>query len=116
MRILSLFLLLFSFHSNAQHPKCDLPTSWASNMAYVYLVNNSIFEKSDVLHDNTLVVRMASERVGADVYRQIHHVTFELKSGQKAEVITSNEASSEECSLGAVDVFLIDRVFLDPLL
>ncbi|TOM30018.1 hypothetical protein CGH78_24660 [Vibrio parahaemolyticus] len=114
MRIFSLVLLLFSSFSNANTPKCDLPTSWAANMAYVYLTNNNIFSKSEVLHGNTVVVRMASEIVDSDVYRQIHHITFTLKSGRKIAVITSNEASSEECSLGAVDVFLIERVFSDP--
>ncbi|WP_282175941.1 hypothetical protein [Vibrio nereis] len=112
MRAISILLtLFFSSLSYAHNPECDLPTSWAPNMAYVYLVNNNVFTKSDVLHDRTVVVRLASEKLAYDIYRQIHHVTFTLKSGKQVEIITSNEASSEECSLGVVDVFLIKQVF-----
>ncbi|CAG22533.1 hypothetical protein PBPRB0660 [Photobacterium profundum SS9] len=113
MKYLSIFFLLFSSLSLASSPKCDAPTSWAPNMAYVYLLNNKVLTADKVEHDKTIVSQIASEQIANDIYRQVHHVIFTLKSGESIEVITSNEASSEECSLGSVDVFLISNKFSD---
>ncbi|MGR5154749.1 hypothetical protein [Photobacterium swingsii] len=113
MRFLSILLILFSSLSLASSPKCDTPSSWAPNMAYVYLLNNKVFTAGDVEHDKTLVTRIASEKIENDVYQQVHHVIFKLKSGEDVEVITSNEASSSECSYSGVKVFVISSTFSD---
>jgi len=54
-------------------------------------------------------VRLASERIDKDLYRQIYRITFRVKSGKDIEVITSSNASFDECSMGAVDVFVVSR-------
>lgn len=113
MRFLSIFLMFFSSLALASSPKCDTPSSWAPNMAYVYLVNSKVFTADEVEHDKILVRNIASEKIGNDVYRQVHHVSFKLKSGESVEVITSNEASSEECSLSSVEVFLVSETFTE---
>ncbi|OAN11665.1 hypothetical protein A3K86_22385 [Photobacterium jeanii] len=113
MKFISGFFLAFSSLSFAVSPKCDAPTSWAPSMAYVYLTNHNVIKKDEVDHSKTVVNRMASEKIGNDIYRQIHHVSFKLKTGKVVEVITSNDASSEECSQGTVDVFLISTTYSD---
>lgn len=40
----------------------------------------------------TKTVRLASERVGKDLYRQVHRVTFTEGSGNTIEVITVSDA------------------------
>jgi hypothetical protein len=54
-------------------------------------------------------VRLASEKVGKDLYRQVYDITFYEKTGSKIEVITSSKASNEECSMSGVDVFVVSR-------
>jgi hypothetical protein len=52
---------------------------------------------------------LASEKIGKDLYRQIHYVVFTEKSGRTIEVITSNDASNVECSMSAVKVFVVSK-------
>ncbi|MCG7588370.1 hypothetical protein, partial [Photobacterium sp. OFAV2-7] len=114
MRFLLLFAVLFSSLSLSNSPKCDNPNSWAPRMAYIYLAENKFFTDDEVEHDKIIVRLIASEKIANDIYRQVHHVIFKLKSGEDVEVITSNEASSEECSYSGVKVFVISSTFSDP--
>jgi hypothetical protein len=50
---------------------------------------------------------LASEQIGKDLYRQVHLVTVTEKSGIKIEVVTVNDASTQECSMTGVDVYVI---------
>src|SRR5437763_15834387 len=83
--------------------------SWAPNMAFAHLKNAGITDNSKVDFTKTKVVRLASEKIGDDLYRQLHLVTFTEKSGNRIEVITSNDASSVECSMSDVEVFVVSR-------
>jgi hypothetical protein len=57
----------------------------------------------------TKVVRLASEKRGKDLYRQIHKVTFANNSGVTIEVITMNDASHVECSMSDVELFVVSH-------
>jgi hypothetical protein len=57
----------------------------------------------------TKTMRLASEPIGKDLYRQVHRVTFTEKSGKLIDVITVSSASREECSMGEVDAFLVSK-------
>ncbi len=57
----------------------------------------------------TKTLRLTFERIGEDLYRQVHRVTFTEKSGNSLEVITVSNASHEVCSMGDVDAFLIAK-------
>lgn len=59
------------------------------------------------------MIRLASEKTGKDLYRQIHKVIFTDKLGNTIEVITINDASQVECSVGGVEVFVVSKEFGD---
>ncbi|CAG2324342.1 MULTISPECIES: hypothetical protein [Burkholderia] len=46
---------------------------------------------------------------GKDLYRQIYDITFVDKSGATFQGITSSEASSSECSMSGVDVYVVTQ-------
>jgi hypothetical protein len=93
----------------AGSPDCGGPNSWAANMAFVHLKNDGLIQNETTDFAKTTAVRVASEKIGKDLYRQVHKVTFFDKSGHKIEVITVNDASNVECSMSGVEVFVISR-------
>ncbi|WP_238537985.1 hypothetical protein [Paraburkholderia atlantica] len=78
-------------------------------MALVHLKNAGITDPTKIDESKTKAVRLASEKVGKDLYRQIYDITFIEKNGPRIEVITSSEASAQECSMSGVDVFVVSR-------
>ncbi len=83
-------------------------------MALVHLNNAGITNGSKVDPKKTKTLRLASERIGKDLYHQIHHVTFTETSGKIVAVITSNNVSNEECSMSGVDVYVITKQLGGP--
>ncbi|MDD2720598.1 MAG: hypothetical protein PHH47_04745 [Gallionella sp.] len=102
-----LMLACFAPTAIAKHPDCAGVEHWATSMAFVYLKNQKITNNDALDFTKTKTVRLASERIGKDLYRQVHHVTFTEKSGRTIEAITVNDASSEECSMSSVQVFVV---------
>ena len=78
-------------------------------MAFVHLKNAGITTNDKVDFSKVKAVRLASEKIGKDLYRQVHRVTFVEKSGNIIEVVTSNDVSNEECSMSGVDVYVVSR-------
>ena len=78
-------------------------------MAFVHLKNAGLTNNEKLDFTKTKTVRLASEKIGKDLYRQVHFVVFTERAGTTIEVITSNEASNEECSMSGVEVFVISR-------
>lgn len=101
--------LLTSLSVFAKDPDCSGVESWATVMAFVHLKNAGITDSGKLDSTKTKTTRLASERIGKDLYRQIHHIVFTENSGNTIEVITSNKASSEECSMSGVDVFVVSK-------
>ncbi|MCK9418949.1 MAG: hypothetical protein M0R70_06190 [Nitrospirae bacterium] len=93
----------------AKDPDCAGTERWPTKMAFVHLKNAGITDNSKVDFTKTSTIRLASEKIGGALYRQIHHVKFTEKSGKTIEVITINDASNEECSRSDVDVFVVSR-------
>ena len=54
---------------------------------------------------------LASEKIDKDLWRQVYDVKYEKTSGELLEAIVVHEASSDECSMGGGDVFLVSRHF-----
>ena len=107
-RPLAPFLILtFPLLGQAGSPECDGPDSWAARMAYVHLKNSGLTDDGALDFSRTRVFLLSSEEIGPDRYRQIHRVIFTNKTGQALQVLTSNEASSQECSMSGVHVFVI---------
>lgn len=108
--MLCLALLLMVPRLNlAKDPECGRPDGWPATMAFVHLKNAGITTNDKIDFSKTVVVRLASEKIGKNLYRQIHLVTFMEKSGSTIEVITENDASNEECSMTGVDVYVISK-------
>jgi hypothetical protein len=82
-------------------------------MAFVHLKNAGITDNEKVDFTKTKTIRLASEIRGKDLHRQIHQVTFFEKSGSTIQVITSNDVSSEECSMSGVDVYVVSQIIKD---
>jgi hypothetical protein len=78
-------------------------------MAFVHLKNARLTNNERLDFTKTITSRLASEKIGPDLYRQVHHVVFTEKAGGKLEVVTVNHASSEECSMSGVQVFVVSR-------
>ncbi len=78
-------------------------------MAFVHLKNAGLTNNDRIDFPKTSVTRLASERIGKDLHRQVHRVRFFEKSGASLEVITVSDASSSECSMSGVDVFVVAR-------
>lgn len=87
--------------------------SWPVNVAQAKLKNEGITDPTKLDESKTRAVRLASQKVGKDLYRDVYDITFYEKSGRTIEVITSSEASSVECSMGSVDVFVVSKKLAD---
>jgi hypothetical protein len=78
-------------------------------MAFVHLKN----EGHLVNEETARVRRLASERTGPDLYRQVYLMTFVDTAGVPVEVITVSDASNEECSMSGVRVYVVSRAIGD---
>jgi len=95
--------------ARARDPECAGADSWPATMAFVHLKNAGLARNDTVDFGRTKVVRIASEKIGKDLYRQVHRVIFAETSGNLIEIITINDASHQECSEIGVDVFVVAR-------
>jgi hypothetical protein len=69
--------------------------------------------KTKLDRSKTHAVRIASEKIGKDLYSDVYDITFYEKSGRAIEDITSSEASSYGCSMGSVGVFVVSEKLAD---
>ena len=104
-----LFLVTLAVSAAASNPSCDGVNNWAASMAFGHLKNARIIFNESTDFTKTKVVRLASEKIGRGLYRQVHRVTFTETSGKTIDVITINDASHEECSMSGVEVFVVSR-------
>lgn len=92
--------------AHAKNPEC---ASWPTNMAFVHLKNAGMVSNGHTNPEKATAVRLASEKIGKDLYRQVYRISFPSDAGPEVEVITSSEASSEECSMSPVDVYVVSK-------
>jgi hypothetical protein len=78
-------------------------------MAFVHLKNAGLTDNDKLDFTKTKTVRLASEKVGKDLYHQVHFVVFTEKAGGTIEVVTNNDASNEECSMSGVEVYVVSK-------
>jgi hypothetical protein len=107
--IIILLLVMTTLCAFAKDPDCVGVDRWPTSMAFVLLKNAGITDNSKVDFTKTKTVRLASEKIGKDLYRQVHLVKFTEKSGNIVEVITINNVSSYECSMSDVKLFVISK-------
>jgi hypothetical protein len=103
-----IFLSLTTTSTFADNPiECAGPDHWAAESAYGALKNAGLVRNETTDYAKTKVILIASEQVGKDIYRQVQHITFTETTGKVIDVITVNDASSDECSISSVQVFLV---------
>jgi hypothetical protein len=105
--IATLLLLTASTQAWAEIPDCSGPNGWPAGMAFTHMKNADILTNDLVDFTKTTSKKLSYEKIGKDLYRQVHLVTFELKDGKLVQAIVWSDASSEECSMGKVQVFVI---------
>lgn len=106
--------ILFALITNSAFAKgnardCAKPERYASSMAQVELKNEGLLRNEDIDFAKTKVTLLAQEKLKKDLYRQIQKVVFVKKNGDELVAITDNEASSDECSMGKVKVYLVQK-------
>ena len=111
MKVIVGFMLLVAlpFGAIAGNPQCNGTDNWATSMAFVHLKNAGLISNDATDFSKTKTVRIASEKIGKDLYRQVHDVTFTERSGNVIEVITVNNASHQECSMSGVEVYVVSK-------
>lgn len=95
----------------AADPTCDGPDNFAAGMVFAKLKNAGLLDNAQVDFARTAVTRLASQKIGKDLYRQVHRVVYVKRSGEAVEAIAVNDASSEECSMSDVEVSVVSRRF-----
>jgi len=115
MNPLLLSVLLLSggpWQDTVKHPDCT--NAWPKTMAYVHLKNAGLLTPEMTDFKKTTSIRLASQQIGPDLFHQVHLVTYTKNDGQVVQVVTVNDASSEECSMSGVEVFVVTKKLGGP--
>jgi hypothetical protein len=91
----------------AKGPDCS--GSWPTNMAFARLKNEGITDNQKIDFSKTQTKRIASEKIGKDLYHQVYDVVFTERAGQTIEAIVVHDASSEECSMTGIELFVVSQ-------
>ena len=94
----------------------DCSGEWPTLMVLSLLKNAGITNNDKIDAFKTKTVRIASEKIGKDLWRQVYDVTFTEHSGRKIEAIAVHEASREECSMSAVELYVVSQRLNDKAL
>ncbi|SRR5712692_1957767 len=99
--------VLFAFGTPTFGKDPDCSGGWPTDMTFVHLKNAGITTNASVDFSKTKTVRLASEKIGKDLYHQVYLVTFTERSGKTIQAIAIHDASPEECSMTGVEVFVV---------
>ncbi len=78
-------------------------------MTFVLLKNAGVTNNDKVDFTKTKTVRMASQKIGKELYHQVYYVTLTEHSGRTIEAIAVHDASNEECSMTGVELFVVSQ-------
>jgi len=107
MLVISISAIAQSQAEMTHGPDCS--GGWPTNMAFVHLKNAGLADNDTVDFSKTKTVRLASEKIGKNLWHQVYHITFTKKSGDAIEAIAVHDASQEECSMTGVQVFVVSK-------
>lgn len=110
LKVVGAILAVASTAALAKDPDCTRQDGWPASMAHSFLRDEGIIGiGADVKWNETRVERIASEKIGRDMYRQVHKIQFTKATGEKVTVLTVNNASHTECSESDPDVYVVSR-------
>jgi hypothetical protein len=75
-------------------------------MTFILLRNAGLTDNGQVDFTKTRVVLIAAQKIGKDLYRQVHRVIYLPNDGRTLEAIAVNDASHVECSMSGVQVYV----------
>ncbi|MCQ8277548.1 hypothetical protein NFI95_03665 [Acetobacteraceae bacterium KSS8] len=88
-------------------PKCD---HWPEMIAMAALKNAGLLDPAKVDQQAIKATLLAAQPMANGRYKEIYDIVYVSKTGETvAEVITSNVASDEECSVSDVSTFVVSR-------
>ena len=108
-----LFFATYSPAVFANDPDCTGIDRWPTASTFMKLKAAGLIKSSEVDHQRTKTVRLASEKISQNRYRQVHEITFFEKTGRRVDVIANSVVSSDECSESDVEVFVISKRLAD---
>jgi hypothetical protein len=117
MKRVTFALLAASLFSlvHAKEPDCTSANQYPAQMAQSQLNAAGLFDTLHVDFTKTTVSRVSSQKVGRDLYRQVHDVRFIKTDGSVIEAIVVGTVSSEECGGSQFDVYLVShKIELPP--
>lgn len=106
-------LVLVPIAAVGKTPDCTNPESWPAGITFTYLKNAGLIASDTLDFKKTTVTRLASEKIGRDLYRQVHLIRFFKLTGEMVQAIAISSASSEECSMSSADVYLVSTRLSD---
>jgi len=112
IRLFVLLALALSVNAAAQVAKThgpDCSGGWPTNMTQGLLKNDGQLKNEDFDLSKTTTIRLASERLNKDLWRQVYLVTFFKRSGESIQAVVMHDASAEECSMTGVQVFVVSK-------
>ena len=108
-----LMLSIVPTYAVAGIPDCSGPDSWSAGIAFTYMKDAGIVTNDQLDFKKTTSKKLAYEKIGKDLYRQVHLVTFERKDHKLVQAVVMNDASSDECAMGNTQIFVISQTFGD---
>jgi hypothetical protein len=112
MRKLAFLLAMLGMVPNpslAKDPDCGSPNGWAAPMVFAAMKNAKLITNDEIDFTRTKVMRIASEKIGKDLWRQVYDVRYFRKNGSVVEAIAVSDASREECSMSDVQTFVVSK-------
>ena len=110
MKWLIIALCFYTGSLNAEpHPDCSGTERWPTMMAFVQMKNDGITDNNKINFEKTKTIRIASEEIEGGLYKQVHKIEFYEKGGVMYDIITINNSSHQECSMSAVEVYVVSK-------
>ena len=109
---LAVIIALSTTSAFAKDPDCSGPNHWPAAMVFGAMKNAKIVTNDQIDFSRTRATRIASEKIGPDLWRQVHLVRYFRWDGSVLEAIAVSDSSQEECSMGDVQTFVISEKLL----
>lgn len=89
-------------------------SSWPTDIGEARLKEMRLLDPAQVDERRISAMPLAIQKIGPDLYRQVYHIVFPFKKPDidgrtLVEIVTVNNASSDECSMSGVEVYVIGR-------
>ena len=88
-------IILSTAPAFAKDPDCGGPNHLPAAMVFVAMKNAKIVTNDQIDFSRTRVTRLASEKIGPDLWRQVHLVQYFRRDGSALEAIAVSDSSQD---------------------